>query len=229
MCTVLLRFAPGTRWPVLVAAVRDEFIDRPWDPPAEHWPGYVGGRDRVGGGTWLAVAPAGPTLSALLNGGSPIPLPGGEVRPSRGALPLGPLPDDLRQFDRFHLVRAGLAMVEVVSWDGCTVTRRSLAPGDHVVVNQGVDVNDLPALRDAGTPDPVPGRSTEDAWGDWVELLAGGGFTGVEPRPLIVRREFDGRRYGSGSATLVALSATGIRYDFTANPGESAIWREIQS
>src|SRR5262245_32551155 len=38
VCTVLLRFAPGTAWPVLVGAVRDEFVDRPWDPPGRYWP-----------------------------------------------------------------------------------------------------------------------------------------------------------------------------------------------
>ena len=56
MCTVLLRFQPAAEWPVLVAAVRDEFLARPWDPPAEHWPAYpglVGGRDRLACGTCL--------------------------------------------------------------------------------------------------------------------------------------------------------------------------------
>ena len=39
----------------LLAANRDERLDRPWDPPAEWWPdrlGMVGGRDRDAGGTW---------------------------------------------------------------------------------------------------------------------------------------------------------------------------------
>jgi uncharacterized protein with NRDE domain len=59
MCTVLLRFRPGRRWPLLVAAVRDEFLERPWDPPAAHWPRptIIGGRDRTAGGTWLAARP----------------------------------------------------------------------------------------------------------------------------------------------------------------------------
>src|SRR5690242_7198433 len=64
MCKVPLRFAPGTTRPLILAAVRDEFADRPWDPPGEHRasaPGLVGGRDRGAGGTWLAVSPT--TLS----------------------------------------------------------------------------------------------------------------------------------------------------------------------
>jgi uncharacterized protein with NRDE domain len=55
MCTFILLLRPGTRWPVLVAANRDEMLDRIWAPPAAHWPdqpGIVGGLDRLAGGTW---------------------------------------------------------------------------------------------------------------------------------------------------------------------------------
>ncbi|MGK2949311.1 MAG: NRDE family protein, partial [Acidimicrobiales bacterium] len=71
MCTVLLRFSPGSPWPVVAGAVRDEFTERPWDPPDRHWDGprsaLVGGRDHTAGGTWLAVDPQRPALAALLN------------------------------------------------------------------------------------------------------------------------------------------------------------------
>ena len=47
--------------PILLGAVRDEFVERPWDPPARHWDGawaeLIGGRDQQAGGTWLAVDP----------------------------------------------------------------------------------------------------------------------------------------------------------------------------
>src|SRR5689334_2294760 len=94
MCTVLVRLRPGAAWPVLLAAVRDEFLDRPWDPPAAHWPEHpsiVGGRDRTAGGTWLAVDPVGRSLAAILNGKRLPLLASGEARPSRGALPLAAL------------------------------------------------------------------------------------------------------------------------------------------
>src|ERR1051325_1488033 len=95
MCTVLLRFAPGTRWPVLAGAVRDEFFQRAWDPPAAHWPStpsLIGGRDRTAGGTWLAVDPGRPSFAALLNG--PLRLPADGPRPSRGGLALHILTND---------------------------------------------------------------------------------------------------------------------------------------
>jgi hypothetical protein len=57
MCTLILgvgALGPGT---VVVGAVRDERAERPSDPPAvlTEEPRVVGGRDRVAGGTWLAV------------------------------------------------------------------------------------------------------------------------------------------------------------------------------
>ncbi|WP_432980590.1 NRDE family protein [Dactylosporangium sp. CA-233914] len=228
MCTVLLRFDPDAAWPVLLAAVRDEYLARPWEPPAEHWPGRFGGRDSTAGGTWLAVDPARPSVTALLNGFPPLP-PAGD-RPTRGSLPLASFPPDddvLRSFDAFHLVRAEPTEVAVTSWDGVNVTHRLLEPGDHVIVNHGVDVNDFAPLRAAASPDPKPGLPPAQAWGDWIALLAGGDFTGAAVRPLLVRKEVEGLLYGSGSAALIAIGEPGVRYDFTANPGPDAAWGEI--
>ncbi|MGI5180623.1 NRDE family protein [Dactylosporangium sp. CA-152071] len=225
MCTVLLRFDPAATFPVLLAAVRDEYLARPWEPPAEHWPGFWGGRDSTAGGTWLAVDPAAPAVTALLNGFPPLP-PLGD-RPTRGALPLTPLPQDLSGFDAFHLVRATPAEVTVLSWNGTDLTTHTLPPGDHVIVNQGVDVNDFAPLHAAATPPLDPDNATREAWGDWVPLLAGGTFTGAAPRTLLVRHEVDGLEYGSGSASLVALGRDTVRYDFATTPGPSATWTRI--
>jgi uncharacterized protein with NRDE domain len=46
MCTAILDLAPGA--PALLAGVRDELIDRAWQPPGRYWPdhpGLIGGRD----------------------------------------------------------------------------------------------------------------------------------------------------------------------------------------
>jgi hypothetical protein len=241
---VLLRWRPGTAWPVLLAAVRDEFLERPWDPPGEHWPrqpGVLGGRDRISGGTWLAVDPASRTVAAVLNGA---PLPPAD-RPSRGALPLralvepDPIPPDVTRYDTFHLVRAAAARVETWSWDGTTLAYQLLGVGDHIVVNLGADARADPLVPHfapllAALPDPplAAGGDTATAWGGWVELLRGDGLDPADPRALLVAHEYGGRRYGSGSATLLALPAArhpttrqpagtqpaGIRYDFTAHP-----------
>jgi len=239
MCTVLLRFAPGTRWPVLAGAVRDEFFQRSWDPPAAHWPAFpalVGGRDRAAGGTWLAVDPA-VRFAALLNGPVRLPRPADGARPSRGGLPLHILthdePPPAASYDSFHLLRAGPDRVEVWSWAGDRLDHRLLPPGDHVIVNDGVDAPSDPlvpvaleALAAAQTPDPRPGPSTAEAWGAWVELMTGGNLDPTDPRALLIRREFDGLVYGSTSVTLLALGTETVRYDFRAVPGP---WTEIKT
>lgn len=88
MCTVILLRRPDHRWPLLVAANRDERLDRAWDPPAAWWPGQPGllaGRDRTAGGTWMALGASG-VLAAILNRpGSLGPEPG---KRSRGEIPL---------------------------------------------------------------------------------------------------------------------------------------------
>jgi uncharacterized protein with NRDE domain len=57
MCLLVLAWRAHPRYPLIVAANRDEYHERPsaplarWDGPA----GIVGGRDLRAGGTWLAV------------------------------------------------------------------------------------------------------------------------------------------------------------------------------
>src|SRR5260370_37086586 len=69
MCRAILSIQPGA--PVLLAGVRDELADRAWEPPGRHWPDYpglVGGRDLLAGGTWLALAPEASRVACVLNG-----------------------------------------------------------------------------------------------------------------------------------------------------------------
>jgi hypothetical protein len=226
----MLRFDPDAAWPLLLAAVRDEFTRRPWDPPAAHWPALspsiVGGRDRMAGGTWLALRHDRPAVAALLNG---VRLPALE-RPTRGSLPLAaltdavPAPDELRTYDGFHLLYGTADLVRVWTWDGTELTIVELAPGDHIIVNLGVDTLDdplvphfAPLLKECADP-PLTGPETRSAWGDWVELLRGDGLSPSDPRALIERRDIDGNSYGSTSASLVAISRDRARFDFTATP-----------
>ena len=38
MCTLVILRRPGHDWPVVIAANRDEMIDRPWRGPGRHCP-----------------------------------------------------------------------------------------------------------------------------------------------------------------------------------------------
>ena len=57
--------------------------------------------------------------------------------------------------------------------------------------------------------------------------MDGGDIDPTDPRALLVRHEREGRVYGSTSVSLVGLGVGEVRYDFTANPGKHAVWREI--
>lgn len=85
MCLITFAWKRHPRYPLVVAANRDEFTDRPTDP-ADFWPEaptLLAGRDRVGGGTWLGVTRCG-RFAAVTNYRDPsLRRPGS---PSRGAL-----------------------------------------------------------------------------------------------------------------------------------------------
>ncbi|APH54960.1 Hypothetical protein GbCGDNIH9_1659 [Granulibacter bethesdensis] len=87
MCTLVLLRRPGTNWPLLIAANRDERLARPWLPPSRHWPdmAITGGLDILAGGTWMALSDQGVVAAVLNRTGTLGPLAG---RRSRGELPL---------------------------------------------------------------------------------------------------------------------------------------------
>ena len=66
MCFFVLLYRMIEDYPVVVAANRDEFLDRPGTPPAHLRPGVLAGKDPRSGGTWLGVNRAG-TVAAITN------------------------------------------------------------------------------------------------------------------------------------------------------------------
>jgi hypothetical protein len=251
MCTVVISFEPGERVPVLLLGARDELMDRPWLPPARHWPGspVIGGLDEQAGGTWLAVQPAVPRVSCLLNGRGAAADPA--VRRSRGELPLraaaegaGVLkelahaPDVLAAYDQFHLVCADLGSVRLLSWDGEHAVTGDLPPGTHVLTNAGHAYPADPVTEPkaihfgpkfaASRPSADPALPVAKAWGDWLTLAAGDGLEPGDPRAIVARRDLpDGRVWGTTSVSLVALAADGLRYDFQSRPGRDTSWHPV--
>jgi transport and Golgi organization protein 2 len=251
---VVLSFEPGERVPLLLLGVRDEVTDRPWLPPARHWPGspLVGGLDEQAGGTWLAVDPDIPRVACLLNGRGTQADPA--RRRSRGELPLRAaadgagllkeLADDLEAlaaYDPFHLVCADTGAVRLLSWDGDRAAVRDLEPGTHVLTNAGhaypaapgEQVTEPKAVRfgpkfAAARPSGDPALPVGQAWGDWLGYAAGDGLDPGDPQAIIARRDLpDGRVWGTTSLSLVALAPDGLRYDFRAYPGMATDWYPV--
>ncbi len=237
VCTVVLSLCPGHPWPILLAANRDERVDRPWDAPAEHWPGrpgVVAGRDRLGGGTWMAMRDG--VVAAVLNRpGSLGPAPG---KLSRGDLPLQAVEHpgaaqaaaalatlDAGAYRSFNMVVAdrtgawfarGLGAGYPDVW--------ALEPGIHIVTAHDPDdpasprgVAHLPRFRDAAAPDPARGE-----WNAWTALLAdrSGGETAINVP------ERDG--FGTVCSSLVALPDCGAPvWLFAAGPPDLAPFRPV--
>ncbi|MQA83437.1 MAG: hypothetical protein GEV03_02090 [Streptosporangiales bacterium] len=244
MCTVVVSVDPSAEVPVLLAGVRDEFVDRRWRPPSAHWagwPGLLGGLDLQAGGTWLAVDPDVPRVAAVLNGkGSPAPQDG---RRSRGELPLlgaerGDMDlkdSELPSFDPFHLVLAEPDGARLWSWDGDRLVVAAMTPGLHMITSTGLDRADdqarvayfLPRFRAAPRPTPSSGQARESAWGEWLPLVDGDGVDPSDPRAMVMRRRASDRAWASTSTTLVALAPGGVRYDFSARPGDADAWETV--
>ncbi len=201
-----------------MAANRDEMLDRPWRPPAAHWPDrpdVVGGLDTLAGGTWLAVNRAGMVAGVLNRTGSLGPQAGFR---SRGELPLMALDRgsaraaaaalaglDGGQYRSFNLVVADAGAGFFVRGLGHgPVGVAALAPGLHMVTASDPDDMDnprvarhLPAFAAAEPPAPPD-------WKSWPGLLADS--SGVLAETLNVPPT---RGFGTASSALLAVGSRG--------------------
>ena len=115
MCLLITLFQVVPGAPLVVAANRDERMDRPAVPAAvlrEDEPRIVGGRDLLAGGTWLAVSERG-VVAGLTNQ----PAAGGRdpSKRSRGELPIA----SARHDDAAAAVDALVGEVDPASYNPC--------------------------------------------------------------------------------------------------------------
>ncbi|WP_336022254.1 NRDE family protein [Halobellus salinisoli] len=183
MCTLTLAWRVFADAPVVVAANRDELLDRESEAPAvrDGDPKFVAPRDLEAGGTWIGYNESG-IFCGVTNRW--VDVPGGGER-SRGLLVRDVLEaeraDEARRvvesaveadtYDGFNLVVAerGAAVRDgtgtgesgrtprayLFEWDG-ELRVRELEPGVHVVVNVGVDGENF-------EPESGPERGAEQA------------------------------------------------------------------
>jgi uncharacterized protein with NRDE domain len=192
MCSVVILLRPGHDWPVVLGANRDEMKNRPWAPPARHWPDrpeVVAGIDKLAGGSWMGLNDHG-VVAAIMNRMNTLGPAAGKR--SRGELVLealdhadaraavGFLTDlDPEAYRPFNLV---LADNRDVFWlrnlgsreEGRGITVERIPPGLSMLTAH--DRNDrahskriahfLPEFETAPVPDPAA-----NDWKAWEALL----------------------------------------------------------
>ena len=237
MCTLVLLRRPGHRWPLLLAANRDEMTDRRWLAPARHWPDRpeaVAGMDELAGGSWLGLNDHGVVAAILNRMGSLGPRDG---KRSRGELVLEALDHadagaaaaalaerDPEAYRSFNLV---VADSDRAFWlrhggGGAPIEASAIPPGHAMLTAH--DLNDrespriranLPRFEAAPAPDPEHGD-----WEAWRRILASRRHD-AEAGPLGAMTVVTEQGFATVSASLIALPAPGGPLDETP---AKAIW-----
>lgn len=218
MCTLIV----ATNWfagaPLIVAANRDERLDRPARPPFV-WPdrGILAPQDEEAGGTWLGLNRHG-VFVGITNRHLVERDP---ARRSRGDIVLQALEhetaklafDALSKLDAsrengFHLVMADRDGAYLVWGDGRDLTATTLEPGIHLLTERSFDAAPTgrePLLRnrlDDLARDPAP---DDDTLRSLLALqVQGGHFDDVTVHVPSLG-------YGTRSATIVRLEDGGTR------------------
>lgn len=228
VCTLaaFVRILPGH--PLVVAANRDEFLDRPSSPPVvlAVGPRVVGGRDLRAGGTWLGVNEHGVVAGVLNRRSATPPDP---ARRSRGLLCLEVLRHrraadaaaaltrvDPREYNPFNLFVADRAEAFLACAAAQATTVSTLFPGLHLLTNLDVDDPRCPRIAASYQRFAAAGerycreRSRERLLAELQAVLADHSC-GLDPRgedpfaSLCIHVE----GYGTRSATVIFLPAAG--------------------
>jgi uncharacterized protein with NRDE domain len=149
MCLILIAHRADPRYPLVVAANRDEFFARP-TTPADYWsdaPQVLGGRDLEKGGTWLGVTTDGrwAAVTNFRDGVSPDPgtrsrgrLVAGYLHGSVGAQDyLASIEPHAREYNGFNLLAGDGAGVHYLS--NRENSSMMLSPGVYGLSNQFLD------------------------------------------------------------------------------------------
>jgi len=245
MCTLAAFVRVTPDWPLLVAANRDEFLDRPaLDPrPIAYDPWVVAGQDLSAGGTWFGVNQHG-LVVGLLNRRQPAgPDP---TRRSRGLLCLEVLqsrsPDDAMRrlravavdaYNAFNLLVADAYEAFVATTDDRAVRITPLSPGVHLLTN--LELNDPTCPRIAKSSQhfaalslPRRGESLEPLL-DALQGVLADHSTALDPRAHTIDTlcvHLPG--YGTRSSSIVACQAGApLRYWHAPGPPCRARFHEV--
>ncbi len=220
MCTVVIRRSDAGAAEIL--AVRDEITSREFDAPDRWWPefpGVVGGRDRVAGGTWCASAVDTGATALVLNRHHERPAAPGA--PSRGVLPLlaavhGPDWEAhvrLAGMAGFLLVLATPERLTTWEFDGDRLATSEHPGGTQVFTSGGAEDGKADLWRATFERAAFPGR-----WRSLVQEQ----LPAADPAALVVRRERDGRVFGTVFVETVDARPGRLRLEYSRQPWTGA-------
>jgi len=250
MCTLIVLRRPHHDWPLLVAGNRDEMRDRPWSPPAAHWPdrpGVIAGRDTLAGGSWFGVNQHGVVAAVMNREGTLGPASG---KRSRGELVL----EALDHAEAAEAMRA-LTDIDPAAYRGfnifvgdpvtafwlrhrdddtnAAVEALPVSEGLHMLSARDLDDTGsprlrvyLPQFREAAAPDPAHGD-----WSAWQGLLASRLYPAADGPLAAMNLEL-----ASGFGTVCSQLAAVPRYPghdggpvflFCDGPPDRATFREV--
>ncbi|MEF8782589.1 MAG: NRDE family protein [Haloarculaceae archaeon] len=244
MCTLTLAWQVFEDAPLVVAANRDERVDRPSEPPeVRDWETQViAPLDAKAGGTWLGYNEHG-VLVAVTNRWTDGDLSGDR---SRGLLVRNALRHesaenavryverelDTRSYAGFNLVVADATAAVLVEWGGRRQIRH-FDPGVHVVVNVGVDgAYTIPAHRSEAAQEQAANADAvrtalqpEPGEGSWEWLDRAVDVISDHEYGVCIHR--DG--FGTRSSSLVHVAENGVIYEYADGPPCRTAFERVES
>lgn len=224
MCTVVVRWSPER--PVLLLALRDELVGRSFDDPGEWWPehpDFIGGRDRVAGGTWCATDVRTGTTALVVNRPQRrVAAPGA---PSRGVLPLlalaegsrWPMAVALPGMASFALLLAGPEGLTLWEYDGERLVSQPLPAGTHVVTSGGAE--------DGKSDRYLPAFTRADGLTQWRALVEEHG-PADDPAALVVRHPVGSAVYATVFGQTMQVSPGALALSWSRTPWRHGTWTD---
>ncbi|HLW70129.1 MAG TPA: NRDE family protein [Candidatus Binataceae bacterium] len=242
MCTLAIYFQVFADYPVVVAANRDEYLERPTIPPTilSQQPLVVGGKDLRASGTWLGINEHG-ILAGLLNRRNGEAENDPRLR-SRGMLCLDALRHESVRaaadfaasqrggdYNPFNLLIAGRDEAFVAYNRFAQITLIKLTPGFHLLTNIDIDDFECPrisrshgrfaelARREDFAGDPLGNRAA-------LSALLADHSTQLDPRsgrPNSLCMHLGD--YGTRSSSLIFLAREHDRIEHFFAPGAPCV------
>ncbi len=214
MCLIVVAWRARAGLPLVVAANRDEWRERPAEPV--HWwldhPGLLAGRDLQAGGTWMDRDPSEKRSTARSRGGLVTEFLLGTDSPARY---LSNLSARAHEYNAFNLI---LGDGDSLFYYGSREAEpRAIEPGIHGLSNHLLDEPWPKVVRGRSrmeaalaTPDPAP--LLFEMLSDRVvapdgELPATG--VGIEWERRLASALITGVEYGTRASTVLTVSSSG--------------------